>query len=134
RAVEASKQLSRSARRRSGRARARGARGPTTGPHARHRRAEPRVARAAGALLRQLGGERSLLRGEDRQDNLPPPPPLGAQAAAAAQSERTLMRRAVESDVCIVGSGITAAMVADRLSRTTNASIVVVEAGDDSVP
>ena len=44
------------------------------------------------------------------------------------------MRRAVESDVCIIGSGITAAMVADRLARTTNASIVVVEAGDESVP
>src|SRR5689334_4181806 len=47
-----------------------------------------------------------------------------------------MMRRAttVESDVCIVGSGITAAMVADRLARTTSASIVVVEAGDESVP
>lgn len=42
--------------------------------------------------------------------------------------------RAVESDVCIVGSGITAAMVAARLARTTSASIVVVEAGDDTVP
>ena len=42
--------------------------------------------------------------------------------------------RAVESDVCIVGSGITAAMVAERLARTTSASIVVVEAGDDTVP
>ena len=44
------------------------------------------------------------------------------------------MRRAVESDVCIVGSGISAAMVADRLARTTTASIVVVEAGDETVP
>jgi glucose dehydrogenase len=44
------------------------------------------------------------------------------------------MRRAVESDVCIVGSGITAAMVADRLARTTGASVVVLEAGDESVP
>jgi glucose dehydrogenase len=42
--------------------------------------------------------------------------------------------RAIESDVCIVGSGITAAMVAERLARTTSASIVVVEAGDDTVP
>ena len=41
---------------------------------------------------------------------------------------------AVESDVCIIGSGITAAMVADRLARTTSASIVVVEAGDETVP
>jgi quinoprotein glucose dehydrogenase len=44
------------------------------------------------------------------------------------------MRRAVETDVCIIGSGISAAMVADRLARTTNASIVVVEAGDETVP
>ena len=44
------------------------------------------------------------------------------------------MRRVVETDVCIVGSGITAAMVADRLARTTSASIVVVEAGDEAVP
>src|SRR6185436_10668712 len=44
------------------------------------------------------------------------------------------MRRAIESDVCIVGSGISAAMVADRLARTTSAKIVVVEAGDDTVP
>lgn len=46
-----------------------------------------------------------------------------------------LRRRAVvESDVCIIGSGISAAMVADRLARTTKASIVVVEAGDDNPP
>ena len=44
------------------------------------------------------------------------------------------MRRAVESDVCIIGSGISAAMVADRLTRTTSAKIVVVEAGDETVP
>ena len=44
------------------------------------------------------------------------------------------MRRVVETDVCIVGSGITAAMVADRLARTTNASIIVLEAGDESIP
>src|ERR1051325_6224396 len=44
------------------------------------------------------------------------------------------MRRAIESDVCIVGSGISAAMVAEKLARVTTASIVVVEAGDDTVP
>jgi quinoprotein glucose dehydrogenase len=44
------------------------------------------------------------------------------------------MRRAIESDVCIVGSGITAAMVAERLAGGTTASIVVVEAGDETVP
>ena len=36
----------------------------------------------------------------------------------------------MESDVCTIGSGISAAMVADRLSRTTNKTITVVEAGD----
>jgi len=44
------------------------------------------------------------------------------------------MRRAIESDVCIIGSGISAAMVADRLARTTSARIVVVEAGDETIP
>jgi quinoprotein glucose dehydrogenase len=43
-------------------------------------------------------------------------------------------RMTIESDVCIIGSGISAAMVADRLARTTNARIVVVEAGDEAPP
>jgi len=43
-------------------------------------------------------------------------------------------RRVVESDVCIVGSGITAAMVAEKLARTTTLSIVVAEAGDEAPP
>lgn len=42
------------------------------------------------------------------------------------------MRRVIESDVCIIGSGISAAMVAARLAETTSATIVVVEAGDES--
>lgn len=42
--------------------------------------------------------------------------------------------RVIESDVCIIGSGISAAMLADRLARTTRQSIVVVEAGDDVPP
>ena len=41
-------------------------------------------------------------------------------------------RRVIESDVCIIGSGISAAMVADKLARTTRGSIVVVEAGDEA--
>jgi choline dehydrogenase-like flavoprotein len=41
------------------------------------------------------------------------------------------MRRVVESDVCIVGSGITAAMVAEKLSGERDLTITVVEAGDD---
>jgi len=41
-------------------------------------------------------------------------------------------RRVIESDVCIVGSGISAAMVAEKLADETTASLVVVEAGDES--
>ena len=39
------------------------------------------------------------------------------------------MSRIIESDVCIIGAGITAAMVAERLAEHTTASITVVEAG-----
>ena len=37
-------------------------------------------------------------------------------------------------DVCIVGSGITAAMVAEKLADERNVRVVVVEAGDDMPP
>jgi len=40
--------------------------------------------------------------------------------------------RVVESDVCIIGSGISAAMVAEKLAEERNATIVVVEAGAES--
>jgi quinoprotein glucose dehydrogenase len=40
-------------------------------------------------------------------------------------------RRVVESDVCIIGSGITAAMVAHKLAKAGRARIVVIEAGDE---
>ena len=40
----------------------------------------------------------------------------------------------VESDICIIGSGITAALIAEKLSQERQAKIVVVEAGDDVVP
>ena len=39
------------------------------------------------------------------------------------------MTRVVESDVCIIGGGITAAMVAERLAERTSATITVIEAG-----
>ena len=39
------------------------------------------------------------------------------------------MSRVIESDVCIIGAGITAAMVAERLAERTNASITIIEAG-----
>ncbi len=44
------------------------------------------------------------------------------------------MRRVIESDICFIGSGITAALMAERLAERTRASIVVVEAGDDVPP
>ena len=43
-------------------------------------------------------------------------------------------RRVIESDICIIGSGISAAMVADKLARTTTGKIVVVEVGDEAPP
>ena len=50
----------------------------------------------------------------------------------------TLLRRqaraeVIESDICIIGSGITAALVAEKLVER-QARIVVVEAGDYTVP
>jgi quinoprotein glucose dehydrogenase len=42
------------------------------------------------------------------------------------------MPRVIESDVCIIGSGISAAMVAEKLAEERAATIVVVEAGDES--
>ena len=42
--------------------------------------------------------------------------------------------RVIETDVCIVGSGISAAMVAEKLADERNARVVVVEAGDDMPP
>ena len=54
-------------------------------------------------------------------------PPIGARHSPTA-------RRVIESDICIIGSGISAAMVAARLAAETRASIVVVEAGDDQPP
>jgi choline dehydrogenase-like flavoprotein len=41
-------------------------------------------------------------------------------------------RRVIESDVCIIGSGISAAMVAEKLAEQRRATLVVVEAGDES--
>jgi quinoprotein glucose dehydrogenase len=40
--------------------------------------------------------------------------------------------RTIESDVCIIGSGISAAMLAEKLAEECQATIVVVEAGDES--
>jgi choline dehydrogenase-like flavoprotein len=45
-----------------------------------------------------------------------------------------MTRRVIESDVCIIGSGISAAMVAEKLAEERDATIVVVEAGDESDP
>jgi choline dehydrogenase-like flavoprotein len=44
------------------------------------------------------------------------------------------MPQVVEADVCIIGSGITAALVAEKLTAERNARVVVVEAGDHVTP
>ena len=41
------------------------------------------------------------------------------------------MARTIESDICIIGSGITAALLAEKVAAERDASIVVVEAGDE---
>jgi choline dehydrogenase-like flavoprotein len=43
-------------------------------------------------------------------------------------------KRIVETDICIIGSGITAAMMAAKLAHERRAKIVVVEAGGPSAP
>ncbi|MCZ6915871.1 MAG: GMC family oxidoreductase [Gemmatimonadetes bacterium] len=43
------------------------------------------------------------------------------------------MRRVVESDICIIGSGITAALLAEKIAAEREASIVVIEAGDETL-
>ena len=40
----------------------------------------------------------------------------------------------IESDICIIGSGISAALIAEKLTEERRARIVVVEAGDETVP
>lgn len=47
---------------------------------------------------------------------------------------RTTPPRALEADIVIIGSGITAAMMAEKLAAERTASILVVEAGGPSVP
>jgi quinoprotein glucose dehydrogenase len=44
------------------------------------------------------------------------------------------MTQVVESDICIIGSGITAALLAEKLSEEQDRTIVVVEAGNDNPP
>ena len=44
------------------------------------------------------------------------------------------MTRVVETDVCVIGAGISAAMVAERLGERTAVSITVVEAGQRTTP
>ncbi len=40
------------------------------------------------------------------------------------------MARTIETDVVVIGAGITAAMFVDRLAETTDATIIVIEAGN----
>jgi len=49
-------------------------------------------------------------------------------------SVRAQAGRVVESDVCIIGAGISAAMMAERLAETSNAKVVIVEAGGHTTP
>ncbi len=42
-----------------------------------------------------------------------------------------MSRRTIETDICIIGSGITAAMVAEKLAEERDARILVIEAGDE---
>lgn len=44
------------------------------------------------------------------------------------------VRRVIESDICIIGSGITAALMAEKLAAERDASILVVEAGGHTTP
>lgn len=44
------------------------------------------------------------------------------------------MARVIESDICVIGSGISAALLAERLAQDTAATLVVVEAGDETLP
>src|SRR5262245_30467860 len=96
------------------------------GRYARAGSRQPHRDRAPRLLLRLAASDGSLLHREHRPQHLP--------AAVAVVPEAVMTRRAIESDVCIIGSGISAAMVADKLARTTSRSIVVIEAGDDYSP
>jgi glucose dehydrogenase len=42
------------------------------------------------------------------------------------------MPRTIECDICIIGSGISAALIAEKLTEERDAKVVVVEAGDDA--
>ncbi len=44
------------------------------------------------------------------------------------------MARVIESDICVIGAGITAAMLAEKLADERRARVVVVEAGEHSTP
>src|SRR5690606_14533044 len=115
---------------------------------------------AAGVLLCVAGGHRPLLRRADRAAELPAavcvPWSAGRTGArrlsgGVVRSSREVNRRerwsalrccrsggntsmVIESDVLIIGSGITAAMVAEKLAEERDARIVVVEAGGPATP
>ena len=42
--------------------------------------------------------------------------------------------RVVETDICLIGAGITAAMMAESLAARTTATITVIEAGTHTTP
>ena len=45
-----------------------------------------------------------------------------------------MQRRVIESDIVIIGSGITAAMMAAKLAAERQVTITIVEAGGPSAP
>ena len=42
--------------------------------------------------------------------------------------------RVIETDICLIGAGITAAMMAESLAARTTAAITVIEAGTHTTP
>jgi choline dehydrogenase-like flavoprotein len=54
--------------------------------------------------------------------------------APRVTTPRVVAPRLLEADIVIIGSGITAAMMAERIAAERDASILVVEAGGSSVP
>src|SRR5437762_2377981 len=66
----------------------------------------------------------------------PPRPPRPPPVRSDSQHQDSSVRTIIETDICIIGSGISAAMVAERLARGGGPSrdIVVLEAGDEVPP
>src|SRR5690606_294553 len=84
--------------------------------------------RALGRLSGRVGPRP---RGAGRRRHLPHPG--GGHQQAAPDRWRAGMKT-IETDILIVGSGITAALMAAHLAETTKRAITVVEAGRATTP